>query len=243
MNEPGSYYFVVALGATGVTPSDVVFSTLREKYPQFASKCEREGVRYTIYSGPEQDATKGVGRSWKSFFHVANREECEQKMREGGWSWSWGEGPPGVQVPANFLKCTTPRLDAIKFVPGTSRRCFFNQLIATLANALEFSKVGTREDGDVKSSTPTQAGIDACVRFADGDPVKLDILLDAKSICERNAVDIQWKKGDVALVCNYSMMHARRPWGGAEGTRKLLASLVQEKNLGLQTAGQLIARL
>ena len=226
-----------------MTPSDVVFSALREKYPQFVSKCEHEGVRYTIYSGPDQDTTKGVGRSWKSFFHVANRHECELKMSEGGWTWSWGEGPPGVTVPADFLKCTTPRLDAVKFVPGTSRRCFFNQLIATLANALEFSKVGTRESADIKSRTPTQAGIDACVRFADGDSVPLDILVDAKSLCERNAVDVQWAKGDVALICNYSMMHCRRPWGGPEGSRKLLASLVQAENLGLQTAGRLTARL
>ena len=200
-------------------------------------------MRYTIYAGPKQDATKGVGRSWKSFFHVKDREECECAMKEGGWSWSWGEGPPGVRVPPDYLKCTTPRLDAVKFVPGTSRRCFFNQLIATLANALEFSKVGTRESGDVQSNTPTQAGIDACVRFADGDPVKLDILLDAKAICERNAVNLQWQKGDVALISNYNMMHCRRPWGGPVGTRKVLASLVQAENLSLQTAGQLAARL
>ena len=73
-------------------------------------------------------------------------------------------------------------------------------------------------------------GIDECVRFGNGEQVPLEILLDAKTICEELAIDVQWEKGDVALVSNYLMMHARRPWNGPEGTRKLLASLVAEEH-------------
>jgi hypothetical protein len=49
-------------------------------------------------------------------------------------------------------------------------------------------------------------------------------------MCEEHAIDVCWQKGDVALLSNYLMMHARRPWNGPEGTRKLLASLVAEEN-------------
>eukprot|EP00930_Biecheleria_cincta_P073618 TRINITY_DN60897_c0_g1_i1.p1 TRINITY_DN60897_c0_g1~~TRINITY_DN60897_c0_g1_i1.p1 ORF type:complete len:389 (-),score=89.36 TRINITY_DN60897_c0_g1_i1:169-1296(-) len=216
-------------GGTGVSPSDLVLAQLRKKYPEFVQKCEKEGVRYTIYAGPEQDASKGAGRSWKSFFHVKSREECEQFMRAGGWEWEWGKGPQGVDMPADFLKFTTPRLDAVKIAPGTDKKCFFNQLIATTANALEFSKVGVDGGGyDPLKDVPTQEGIDACVRFSGGDSVDLSILLDAKQMCEENAYDIQWQDGDVALLDNYLVMHARRIWNGPAGTRQVLASLVAE---------------
>eukprot|EP00934_Nitzschia_sp_Nitz4_P003927 Nitzschia sp. Nitz4//scaffold51_size120721//3808//4935//NITZ4_003713-RA/size120721-processed-gene-0.108-mRNA-1//1//CDS//3329553820//3917//frame0 len=218
-------------GATGIVSSDLVYEILKERHPDFMSKCEMHGVRYTVFAGPEQDPTKGAGRSWKSFFHAATKEECEMKMKAGGWDFEWGVGPNGTKPGPDFLRCTTPVLEAVKVAPGTTKKCFFNQLIATLANALEFSRVGISGGGyDPLRDVPTQAGIDECVRFGNGDPVPLDVLLEAKQICEEHAVDVCWQKGDVALVSNYLMMHARRPWKGPEGTRKLLASLVAEEH-------------
>jgi alpha-ketoglutarate-dependent taurine dioxygenase len=218
-------------GATGIVSSDLVYEKLKERHPSFMESCETHGVRYTIYAGPKQDATKGAGRSWKSFFHAETKEECEVKLKAGGWDWEWGVGPSGSQPGPDFLKCTTPVLDAVKVAPGTSKKCFFNQLIATTANALEFSRVGTEGGGyDLLKDIPTQEGIDACVCFGNGDTISLQILLDAKRICEELAIDVCWQKGDVALISNYLMMHARRPWNGPEGTRKLLASLVAEEH-------------
>lgn len=218
-------------GGTGIVSSHAVYLELQQRFPEFIANCETHGVRYTIYAGPEQDPSKGAGRSWKSFFHVETKEECEAKMNAGGWDYQWGVDSNGDAVNHNFLKCTTPVLDAVKVAPGTDKKCFFNQLIATIANALEFSRVGTHGGGyDPLNDVPTQDAIDKCVRFGNGDSVPLPILLEAKQICEEFAVDIAWQKGDVALLSNYLMMHARRPWSGPEGSRKLLASLVAEEN-------------
>ena len=224
-------------GETGIVSSPLVYDELVKRYPEFCSKLETHGVRYTVYAGPEQDPSKGAGRSWKSFFHVSTKDECESKMKAGGWTWEWGVGPSNATgtVGKDFLKCTTPVLEAVKLANGGGggklRKCFFNQLIATTANALEFSRVGSSTSGcDPLVDLPTQTGIDECVCFGNGDPISLEILLDAKKICEDLAVNIQWQKGDVVLLSNYLMMHARRPWKGPEGTRKLLASLVQEEN-------------
>jgi Taurine catabolism dioxygenase TauD, TfdA family len=227
-------------GATGLCSSELVYKRLQEKHPDFCRQCERDGVRYTIYAGPEQDTSKGAGRSWKSFFHCSTRDECEAKMSGGGWTWEWGVGPNGARLAGDFLKCTTPLLEAVREVApssadGTSgvgtKKCFFNQLIATTANALEFSKVGVHGGGyDPLRDVPTQEAIDSCVRFGNGDSVPLGVLLDAKQLCEDLAIDVQWKRGDVALISNYLMMHARRPWNGPEGSRVLLASLVAEEN-------------
>lgn len=222
-------------GATGLVSSPLVYEQLQQLHPDFCEKCEQHGVQYTVYAGPTQDPTKGAGRSWKSFFHAQSKDECERKMKAGGWTWEWGVGPSpdDAKVGPDFLKCTTPVLEAVKVAPGTDKKCFFNQLIATTANALEFSRIGDTSGGggyDPLKDVPTQEGIDACVRFGNGDAVPLEVLLEAKQICEDLAIDVQWQRGDVALISNYLMMHARRPWNGPEGSRKLLASLVAEKN-------------
>lgn len=117
-------------GATGLCSSEMVCAELAKRHPEFVQKCEEHGVRYTVYAGPEQDATKGAGRSWKSFFHVETKEECEVKLKAGGWDWEWGAGPDSDSSPGpDFLKCTTPVLEAVKVAPGTTKKCFFNQLI------------------------------------------------------------------------------------------------------------------
>jgi hypothetical protein len=224
-------------GGTGLVSSHTVLNRLKELHPAFVDRCRSAGVRYTIFAGPTQDSSKGAGRSWKSFFHSEGKAECEDKMRAGGWEWEWGAGPGRARLDDDFLRCTTPRLDAVKLAPGTERECFFNQLIATIANALEFSRVGQDGGGfDPLRDVPSQAAVNECVRFADGGEIDLAVLLDAKRLCEENAVDIAWQAGDVALICNYQVMHARRPWGGEAGSRKVLASLVAELNC--TSAGQ-----
>mmetsp|Transcript_28979 Transcript_28979/g.68065 ORF Transcript_28979/g.68065 Transcript_28979/m.68065 type:complete len:429 (-) Transcript_28979:301-1587(-) len=239
-------------GETGIVSSPGVYEVLQKRHPGFCAKVEAEGVRYTVYAGPDSDPTKGAGRSWKSFFHVSTKTECEARMAAGGWTWEWGVGPATSDAPvgSDFLKCTTPLLEAVKLAGGDGhgessggsisssskpRKCFFNQLIATTANALEFSRVssnnGNKSNGyDPLVDVPTQEGIDECVRFGSGDPIPLEILLEARQICEELAINVEWQAGDVLLLSNYLMMHARRPWTGPDGSRKLLASLVREEN-------------
>jgi len=234
-------------GETAIVSSIKVYKNLQELYPSFINKLEKYGIQYTIYSGLNSDPTKGSGRSWKSFFHVTTKEECEIKMNKGGWTYEWGVGPSGSVVDKNFLKCTTPILEGVKTTVN-GQKCFFNQLIATTANALEFSKIGNSNSSDGGNNDndndnanidngynplfdiPTQEGINECVKFSNGDEIDLNILLKAKDICEKYSINIQWQKGDICLLSNYLCMHARRIWSGPIGTRKLLASLVQESN-------------
>jgi hypothetical protein len=208
-------------GFTGVCRSDLVLEELTKAHPDFVKKCEDVGVKYTIYMGGADSTGSGVGRSWKSYFSAPDRESCEARMKDLGYTWTWQED--GV------LKATTPRLEAIACVPGTTTRCFFNQLPATTNNAIEFSNVGKNDEtqAEVIDPKPTQEGLNKCLSFGDGAEIGLDILLYAKALCEKHAVDLQWQSGDVALLDNYLVMHARRIWNGPLGSRKLLASLVE----------------
>ncbi|ONK60682.1 uncharacterized protein A4U43_C08F21420 [Asparagus officinalis] len=52
---------------------------------------------------------------------------------------------------------------------------------------------------------------DAYVAFKDGRPIPLEATKVIERIYEDNCVDISWEKGDVLLVDNLTVQHARRP--------------------------------
>jgi len=61
-------------GGTGVSPSAPLYEALAKYHPEFLAKCESLGVRYRGVLPERPDVTKGVGRSWKSFFSVDTKE-------------------------------------------------------------------------------------------------------------------------------------------------------------------------
>jgi len=55
-----------------------VLTRVEDKYPEFIYKCETLGVKYSAVMAAAQDASKGVGRSWKSFFGRDTRPAVEE---------------------------------------------------------------------------------------------------------------------------------------------------------------------
>lgn len=206
-------------GGTGVCPSFEVLKRLEASYPAFVRRVEDKGVKYIAYLRSEPDASKGVGRGWKEFFGkvVKTKEECEARMAELGYTWEWQEN--------DQLKATTPKLAAVSVAPGTKTRVYFNQLPATIANAREWSD---RSDADKISDTDLPVGaIDRFLTFGDGstfDKDDCEALLFSKKLTDECAVELKWEQGDVGLLDNILVMHARRRF---EGPRKVLASLFQ----------------
>lgn len=64
----------------------------------------------------------------------------------------------------------------------------------------------------------------------DGSPLDRDAVILAAEIAEELTFDVPWQNGDVALVDNYIVMHARRSF---TGKRKILASLVAAETCGV----------
>ena len=196
-------------GGTGVSPSWILLERLAAERPEFLADCEARGLRYRLVLPPTQDATKGVGRSWRSFFSVESREACETRMVKLGYTFAWGAD--------DVLEVFSPVLPAVRATPGPrgeATRVFFNHVIAqVIANAADFAA----QAGDSCAVKP-------CLTFGDGGALPVEPVEFAHRVCEENAAEIVWEKGDVALIDNYLAMHARRPWVG-EGPRRVLASL------------------
>ena len=187
-------------GATPICRSDLLYERMLQEMPAFAEDCETKGLQYTNVMPGEDDAASGLGRSWQSTFRASSREQAEQRMRELRYSWQW--------LDDGCLRATTPVLPAvIELTDG--RKTFFNQLIAAFRGWKD-----SRND-------PAKS-----IKFGDGSPMDRDAVLQVAEIAESLSFDVQWQKGDVALVDNFVAMHGRRSF---VGTRKVLASLVASK--------------
>lgn len=177
---------------------------LKEKFPSFVADCREKKVVYRSIFPSEHDATKGVGRSWKSFFGKETREEVQEKMDKLGYTGTWDD--------AGCLHLQSPVLPAIR-VLSDGTEVFFNQMIAQhLANAAEFSAQGNT----------TQ--LDQFLRYGDGSSVDVKALEFAFQVSEKYSAELEWQAGDIVLIDNMLLMHARREF---DGPRKVFASLVQ----------------
>ena len=175
----------------------MLWQRLEAEQPEFAGRCEREGLRYSNVMPESEDLRSTMGRSWRSTFGAETRREAEARMTDLGYAWSWQND--------GSLRATTPCLPAVHTL-ADGRKTFFNQLIAATQ--------GWEDSRNDRSQA---------VLLGDGSPPAPEGLMAARRISDELTFDISWKEGDVAIVDNYLAMHGRRPF---RGTRSILASLV-----------------
>jgi len=187
-------------GETPYLLSHLVVQKLNEVYPEFVSKMEALGLRYIRTMPEEDDPTSAIGRSWKSTYQVTTREEAEKKMNQVGTEFRWNKDG------SLYTKSAVVRgilVDHGKHRSG--KKVFFNSSVAAF--------LGWRDS----RNDPEKA-----VVFGDGSPIDPIYIRKAASIMDEICVAIPWQKGDVFLVDNLTVMHARRPF---KGPRQILASL------------------
>jgi len=89
---------------------------------------------------------------------------------------------------------------------GDGRMVFFNQLVAAFRGWSDKRNQGEKS-----------------IYFGDGSDISEEDMAVTIELSDRLTFDLEWQKGDVALVDNFVVMHGRRPY---EGRRSILASLV-----------------
>jgi hypothetical protein len=100
-------------GPTPIIRSDIVYDWLEKTYPEFIKEIEEKGVLYYRTVPQEDDPSSVGGRSWKSMFHVDNREDAEKALTNLNYTWTWHENGdltlvnkalPGVKICSNGRK-------------------------------------------------------------------------------------------------------------------------------------------
>ncbi len=184
-------------GETAIVHSNRVYERFVDANPEFAAKVESLGVRYVRVMPDQDDASSPIGRSWRSTFLAETRASADEKMRDLGTEWRWQDD--------GNLYTQTAVVPAIRVEPRSGMKTFFNSVVAAYTGWTD-----TRND-------PEKA-----VVCGDGTPVDGEAVLETGRAMDEECVTFRWQKGDVLLIDNSLVMHARRPY---QGPRRILASI------------------
>ncbi|XP_051136264.1 clavaminate synthase-like protein At3g21360 [Andrographis paniculata] len=183
-------------GETPIVLSHVVYERMKVKHPEFVEKLEKHGVIYVRVLGEDDDPSSPIGRGWKSTFLTNDKSVAEERAAKLNMKLEWTE---------DGVKTIMGPIPAIKYDETRQRKIWFNSMVAAYTGW---------ED---KRNDPKKA-----VMFGDGTPLPEQLVLDCLKILEEESVAIPWEKGDVILIDNLAVLHARRPF---TPPRRILASL------------------
>jgi len=199
---PGYIFFYCDIasasgGSTSLLHSGEICKEFFAIDPAFAAQVEQDGVRYTRVMPAQTDTNSPIGRSWRETFNADSREAAEVAMQDAGMSWEW--------LSDDSVRTTTKVLSAVKFDAETDQKVFFNSVVAVYTGwddaRNEGKKAVTTGTGELMDAGALQALIH-----------KMDEL----------AVNFRWQPGDVLMINNHTVLHARQPY---TGDRRILAAI------------------
>jgi alpha-ketoglutarate-dependent taurine dioxygenase len=149
----------------------------------------------------------GVGLDWQTVFQTDDRAELERQAAAEGIEIEW-KGPDHL--------CTRFRRPAAARHPVTGEWTWFNQAQHWHVSCLDPE---TRES---MQSLFASEDLPRNCYYGDGTPISDEDMAHILSVYERLEVSFPWQQGDVLLLDNMLVAHARNPF---EGERRLLVSL------------------
>jgi alpha-ketoglutarate-dependent taurine dioxygenase len=185
-------------GATSVLDGEMWLDSLdAEVREAFA-----DGIRYiqNLHDG------FGFGKSWQDTFETDDRKAVEAFLRDSRAEWEWGP---------DCLRVTQLRRSTAKH-PVTGAEVWFNQ-----ADQWHPAGLGDKTSAELYDILSPDE-FPQYVTFADGTPIPDAYAEQVRDRGLENAVDVDWRTGDVLLIDNILTAHGRRPF---QGTRRVLVAM------------------
>ncbi|CAO2161387.1 unnamed protein product [Urochloa humidicola] len=183
-------------GETPIVLSHYVYKRMKEKFPEFVEKLEKDGLIYTRVLGEGDDPSSPIGRGWQSTFLTKDKDVAEERAAKLGMKLEWTD---------DGVKTIMGPIPAVKWDESRGRKIWFNSMVAAYTGWKD-----TRND-------PVKA-----VTFGDGSPLPADVIDECGKILEEECVAVPWQHGDILLIDNWAVLHSRRSF---EPPRRILASL------------------
>lgn len=153
--------------------------------------------------------TRHLDICWQQFFKTERREEIEQRCRASGTQIEW--------LPEDGLQMRTV-CPALITHPLTGERSFFNQVQLHHPFCLEPDDLSSLLSMVAPERLPRQ------VYYGDGAPIEEEALRLIGRAYEQCAVRFAWRRGDVLMLDNMLVAHARDPY---EGERQIVVAMAQ----------------
>ncbi|RST55766.1 TauD/TfdA family dioxygenase [Variovorax sp. MHTC-1] len=152
---------------------------------------------------------------WQKVFNTDSRAEVEAFCRRAGIRWEW--------KPDGDLR-TQQLCQAVETHPATGEKLWFNQ-----AHLFHVSNL----QAEVRESLEELLGIENLPRnvfFADGTRIDDAIFDEVRAVLAAETVSFRWQEGDVLMLDNMLVAHARAPF---QGPRKVVVAMAEPHgNLG-----------
>ncbi|GCF08360.1 TauD/TfdA family dioxygenase [Dictyobacter arantiisoli] len=185
----------------GETPLADVGKVYKRINPDIRERFRQKGVLYVRNYGD------GVGLPWQTVFQTNNRAEVEAYCRDAGLQYTWkGE---------NRLR-THHVGPAIVPHPRTGQELWFNHAtffhVTTLGPEVSQALLKQFAEEDLPGNT----------YYGDGTPIEESTLENLRHSYAQETIAFPWQKGDVLLLDNMQVAHARNPF---TGPRRILTGM------------------
>lgn len=149
----------------------------------------------------------GFGLPWQEVFQTTDQAEVEEYCRDNGITFQWKDG--------DRLQTRQVR-PAIRVHPITGERVWFNH-----AAFFHWSTL----DQPMQDELLNEFGVENLpynTLYGDGSPIDEHTAAYIRDAYEKEKVSFPWRVGDVVLIDNMSIYHAREPY---KGDREVLVAM------------------
>lgn len=194
------FYCVTAAPEGGETPIVDCREVYRRLPAALLEPFESKGLLYV------RNFAEGLDVHWREFFRTDDRAQVEEHCRRLGIDWEW--------IPKGL--CTRQWRPAVSTHPGSGERVFFNQIQLHHAACL---------GDDVRDALLSLFGVEGLPRhvyYGDGTAIRDEDVAAVTQIYRDAAVAFRWEAGDVLMLDNMLVAHARNPF---RGPRKIAVAM------------------
>ncbi len=205
-----SFFCVQAAQQGGETPIVDCRKMCERLRPALREKFQELALMYV------RNFTPGFDVSWQDFFHTEDKAVVEQTCRQHGVEWDW-TSDGGLR--------TRQICPAIIKHPRTGDWVFFNQIQLHHISYLEPA---------VRSSLVDVLGIERVPRnvyFGDGSSIEDDTAAEIGELYERTSVRFPWQNGDLLMLDNMLVAHARLPFVGPRKIVVAMGEMINQRDV------------
>jgi hypothetical protein len=150
---------------------------------------------------------EGLGVSWRDAFHTRDPAEVMARCAQLGIACEWRDGDSLT---------TFQKTDAILRHPVTGEETWFNHAFFFNPHSLEPESLREFMLGEPEDEISTLS------RYGDGSPIAAETIEEIRAAYEAERSAPDWNPGDVILLDNMLVSHAREPY---TGTRRIAVAM------------------
>jgi alpha-ketoglutarate-dependent taurine dioxygenase len=195
------FFCVIPSETGGETPIADCRRVLNRISPEIQKRFSEKGGWKLV-----RNFSDGVGLSWQTTFQTTNRSEVERYCHEAGITCEWKE---------DGLRTSQVR-PVIATHPATGEAVWFNHAtffhVSTLEPTVHLDLLAQYREDELPAQT----------YYGDGSAIEPAVLVQLREAYLQETIKFQWQRGDILMLDNMLVAHAREPF---VGPRKIVVGM------------------